>query len=133
VSALAQRQSFAGTDILRVIEQAKSLLGEQVDQPVNMEKLAADLGVGYSWFRRMFREYTQLSPSQYHLQLRINRACELLSRTTLPVAKVSERIGFESPYYFSHIFREKTGYSPRAYRAMSQTRPVIQIVKQVVE
>jgi AraC-like DNA-binding protein len=123
VSAAAQRQSFAGTDILRVIEQAKVILQEQIDQPVNMEKLASDLGVGYSWFRRMFREYTELSPSQYHLQLRINRACELLSRTTLPVAAISERVGFESAYYFSHIFREKTGSSPREYRAKSQTKP----------
>jgi AraC-like DNA-binding protein len=121
-SAASLRQSFAGTDILRIIEQAKGILLEQIDQPVNMEKLAADLGVGYSWFRRQFREYTELSPSQYHLQLRINRASELLSRTTLPIAKVSERVGFESAYYFSHIFREKTGYSPREYRAMSQTK-----------
>ncbi len=121
-TASSLRKSFEGTDIVRVIEQAKRLLMEQIDQPVNIEKMAADLGVGYSWFRRMFREYVELSPAQYHLQLRINRACELLSKTTLPVAKISERTGFESAFYFSQIFREKTGYSPREYRTMTQVR-----------
>ena len=120
-TASSLRRNFAGTDILRVIEKAKCLLLGQADQPVNMEALAGSLGVGYSWFRRMFREYTGLSPAQYHLQLRLNRASELLRTTTFPIGVISQKAGFESAYYFARIFREKTGYSPREYRAMSQT------------
>ncbi len=120
-AASAVRRSFEGTEILRVIDRAKCLLLEQSDQPVNMEVLAAELGVGYSWFRRMFRQYTGLSPAQYHLQLRITHAAELLRTTTLPIATVGQRVGFESAYYFARIFREKTGYTPSSYRASSQT------------
>ena len=120
-SAAADRVSYKDTDRLRVIERAKCLLLEKVDQPVIIEEMAADLGIGYTAFRRTFREYTGLSPAQYHLQLRLNMARELLRTTTLPVAVVGQRVGFDSAYYFARIFREKTGYTPSAYRAMSQT------------
>jgi transcriptional regulator GlxA family with amidase domain len=120
-SASFQRRSLEGTQILQVIERAKCLLLEQSDQAVNIEALAKSLGVGYSRFRRAFREYTGFSPAQYHLQLRINRAAELLRGTTLPVQVIAETLGFESSYYFSRIFSEKLGSSPRAYRARIQS------------
>lgn len=120
-AAASERISYQGTDKLRVIERAKCLLLEQIDQPVNVEEMAAGLGIGYSGFRRMFREYTGLSPAQYHLQLRLNTARELLRTTTLPIASIGQRVGFDSAYYFARIFREKTGLTPSAYRANSQT------------
>lgn len=118
--AITRRREFEGTEILRVIEQAKCLLLERIDQAVNVEELASGLHVSYSWFRRMFRQYTGLSPAQYHLQLRINRACELLRGTTMPVAEVGRNVGFDSSYYFSRIFKEKTSHSPRSYRNLTQ-------------
>ena len=119
--AASERAQYQGTDRLRTIEQAKCRLLEQIDQPVNVELLAVDLGVGYSAFRRMFREYTGLSPAQYHLQLRLHAARDLLRTTTIPIAVIGQRVGFGSAYYFARIFREKTGLTPSAYRAESHT------------
>lgn len=119
-SASMLRNSLEGTDLGRVIERAKFLLLERMAQPVNMEELAAELHVGYSWFRRMFRQYTGLSPAQYHQQLRLNRACEQLRSTALPIALISQELGFDSPEYFARIFRAKTNHSPREYRSMAQ-------------
>lgn len=121
-AATTRRREFEGSTILPIIEQAKCSLLEQINQPINIEEMAANLNVSYSWFRRMFRQYTGLSPAQYHLQLRINKACELLRGTTTPIAEVGRSVGFDSSYYFSRIFREKTGYAPRHYRNMSQQR-----------
>ncbi len=120
-TASALRRSYEGTDILRVIEEAKSLLARQTDQDVNMEEMAGRLGVGYSLFRRAFRQYTGLSPAQYHLEFRINQANALLRTTSLPVAAVGQRVGFELAGYFCRIYKKKTGQSPGAYRAMSQS------------
>jgi AraC-like DNA-binding protein len=121
-AASVLRKDFEGTEILKIIERIKCILLEQHDCAINVENMSKDLGVSYSWLRRMFKQYTGLSPAQYHLHLRINRACELLRNTILPITDISNMLGFSSSYYFSSIFKEKMGYSPREYRALIQTR-----------
>ena len=119
-TASALRRDFEGTDILNAIERGKALLFEQIDQNINMEEMAASLGVGYSLFRKAFRKYIGMSPAQYHLELRINEASHLLRTTTLPVATIGIRVGFESAGYFCRIFKKKTGQSPSEHRAVTQ-------------
>ena len=119
-TAAALRHGFEGTDILNAIEQGKAMLFEQMDQNINMEEMAASLGVGYSLFRKAFRKYIGMSPAQYHLELRINEASHLLRTTTLPIATVGARVGFDSAGYFCRIFKRKTGQSPGEHRAVTQ-------------
>ncbi len=116
VSAAVRRKEFEGKDILRIIEKAKLLLGEQLDRSVNVEQMAASLNVGYSWFRRMFCNYVGVPPAQYQQQLRLNRACELLRNTKMPVADVAERSGFGSSYYLARVFKKRYGKPPTAFR-----------------
>ena len=122
-TASSLRRDYEGSDILKVIEQAKSRLSCQINLDVNVEELAAQLGVGYSLFRRAFRNYTGLSPAQYHLELRINQAGALLRGTTLPVATVGQRVGYGTADYFCRIFKKKTGQSPGQFRAKMQGGP----------
>jgi AraC-like DNA-binding protein len=82
--------------------------------------VARELNVSYSRFRALFRRCTGLSPAQYHLQLRIRRACELLEGSALRIKEVADRLGFESPYYFSRLFKKKTGVSPEAWRVRAR-------------
>jgi len=91
-----------------------------LDQNVNLEDLASSLNIGYSLFRKVFRAYTGFSPGQYHLELRINHAMNLLTMTTLPLAVIGDRVGMDPPGYFSRLFKKKTGYSPREFRMLSQ-------------
>jgi len=116
MNAAVRRKEFEGTSILRVIEKAKSLLGEQVELNVNVEQLASSLHVGYSWFRRMFRKYVGMPPSQYQLQVRLNRARELLRNSSLSVAAIAEQAGFGSSYYLARVFRRKFGKTPTTFR-----------------
>ena len=62
-------------------------------------------------------KYTGLTPYQYFLQLRIHRAKELLQDPRLSVKEVSARMMFENQYYFSRLFRKKTGLSPTQWRS----------------
>ena len=114
------RRALAGEKIAEAVLQARARMLEQADQPLNVPALARELHVSYSWFRRKFRQYTGFSPAQYHLQLRLNRAKELLRTTSLPVAEIAERVGFKSLYYFSRCFHSKIGLSPIQYRARTQ-------------
>jgi AraC-like DNA-binding protein len=98
------------------IQRARCRLLERAERPVNLRDLAGEVGMSYSRFRSAFKAQTGLSPRQYQLQIRVNKACSLLADTLLPVAEVAARTGFESVYYFSRLFRRKTGVSPRQFR-----------------
>lgn len=100
----------------QLISKAKFMLRESLEQQVNMQKLAQELPMGYSKFRKEFKRATGQSPHAYHLALRLDKACELLRSTALTVSEISCHTGFESPFYFSKIFRKKNGMSPTDYR-----------------
>jgi len=113
---LPKRRIFRHTDIEKTIDRAKALMVKRSDAALNMEKVAEELNIGYTWFRRMFREYTGMSPGRYHLQLRLHRARNLLQNTHLTVSQIAAATGFATDRYFVRFFREKTGRTPNEYR-----------------
>ncbi len=82
---------------------------QNVEHEINLEQLADQHHVGYSYFRKMFKKYTGVSPGQYHLQLKIMRAKDLLISTDKSIKEISYEHGFQSIYYFSKIFKKKVG------------------------
>lgn len=108
-----------GTRAEDIIRSAKLKLRASLDRDIDLETLATELGVSYAWFRRMFREYTGLPPHQYHLQLRLNKAMQLLSGSGLTVKEAAAQIGYEDEHYFSRIFKLKTGRSPEAWKRLT--------------
>jgi AraC-like DNA-binding protein len=103
-----------------LVRRAKCLLVENSERAISVRQVARELNVSYSRFRALFRRCTGLSPAQYHLQLRIRRACQMLEVGALRIKEVADRLGFESPYYFSRLFKKKTGVSPEAWRTRSR-------------
>lgn len=114
------RKSLRGRHIQDMMERAKILLAERAGEPVAVSALAEKLHVSYSWFRGIFRRYTGMAPAQYHMQLRLNRARELLKNTQLPIGRISDQLGFESAPYFSRVFKRKTGLTPGGFRRRHQ-------------
>jgi AraC-like DNA-binding protein len=100
-----------------LIAKAKFLIQESLEKPVDMKKLARELPMGYSSFRKTFKKLTGESPNQYHLNLRLNRAKDLLLTTNLNINEVAYQTGFDSVFYFSKLFKKKNGVSPKFYRS----------------
>ncbi len=100
----------------QAMAKARFILRENLEGPLDMEALVRELGMGYSKFRKMFKQVTGQSPNQYHIQLRLDKAKELLSTTNLNVTEVAYQLGFDSVFYFSRLFRKKNGVSPKSYR-----------------
>ncbi len=84
----------------------------------SLDKLARKAGLSVPHYCAIFRRLAGYPPKEHHRRLNIQRACELLDTTTLPVATVAARLGWEDPLYFSRSFRRITGVSPRAWRQM---------------
>ena len=102
--------------IVSVINQAKTIIDNNLHTAVDVQKLAKNLYVSYSWFRKTFKEQTGQAPADYHLNRRIEKALELLKNTDLSIRKVSEELGFKNQNHFSALIKRKTGASPSALR-----------------
>ncbi len=109
----------AGTPAEQIIHAAKQKLRGGLDRDIDLHKLARELGVSYAWLRRMFRRYTGLPPHQYHLQLRLNKAMQLLSVAGCSVKAAAAQTGYADEYYFSRLFKLKTGRSPEAWKRLA--------------
>ncbi len=107
---------FEGKDIENQIIQAKLSIFENLHLSVSQEEIARRVGLGYSLYRKKFKEYTGVSPAQYQIQLRINRAKDLLITTNSPFKILAHELGFESSDYFFRLFRQKTGFTPSEFR-----------------
>lgn len=68
-------------------------------------------------FGRLFKQSLSLSPYQYLLQQRVERAKQLLQQTNKPVMEIALECGFNSHSHLGRKFRQLTGITPKAYRA----------------
>ncbi len=99
-----------------VIREAKLMLDQHLEQEVDLELMAKKLRVGYHWLRRAFKQETGQSLHQYRLQNRLSRAKLLLKSSDATVEQIALQTGFTDPYYFSSIFKQKTGSTPSGWR-----------------
>ncbi|WP_460985431.1 AraC family transcriptional regulator [Spirosoma fluminis] len=86
-------------------------------QPIDFKKLAEENNVSYVWLRKAFKEVLGVPPGQYHLNLKIDKAVQLLGETNLSISEIAYQTGFDSLFYFSKIFRKKVALSPSEFRA----------------
>ena len=67
---------------------------------------------------RLFHRFSDDSPYQLLLKLRVNLSVDLLLGTDLLVKQVAERAGFDDPFHFSRVFKRMQGISPAAFQRM---------------
>jgi AraC family transcriptional regulator of arabinose operon len=97
-------------------------LRAHLNEPPSLPKLAALSHLSVSRFAHLFREQVGLSPLAFLERERLNRAAQLLTLTSRPVARVALEVGYEDALYFSRRFRARYGVGPRQYRQDSLQR-----------
>jgi AraC-like DNA-binding protein len=116
IQSQLQLQREQGGREASFVRQAKQKLAHAGEQPVDMQVLAHELGVSYPHFRRVFKQSTGIPPQQFLLNLRINLAKQLMEKPGMKLSEVARNVGFNDPYYFSRLFKQKTGISPSLWR-----------------
>ena len=102
--------------IVELVTAAKNIMYDAIEEDVDMPEIARRLNISYTKFRRLFKEYTGLSPAQYFINLRIHRAKEMLRGTSAPIKEISITLQFESPEYFATVFKQRIGCTPTEFR-----------------
>jgi transcriptional regulator GlxA family with amidase domain len=99
------------------VERARFFMEENLDREVDLAGFGEMLGTSASHLNAVFKAYTAMTPHQYFLSIKLRKAKDLLESGTLPIKEVAWRLGFHDPYYFSRLFRKKTGIAPSRWRS----------------
>ncbi len=117
--SLDKNSPFENSEVIEQINKAKLIIHEEFSS-IKPEDISERLNMSYSWFRRLFKEYTGLPPSQYIQEVKMQKSKELLTNTTLPIKAVAFGLGFENQEYFSTAFKKKNKISPLQYRKFTR-------------
>lgn len=82
----------------------------------SVEALAGEVGLTPSHFCRVFKQATNLTPHQFVMKTRLEKAQDMLTTTSLSIAEISESLGFNSQSHFTRAFRDFTGRPPGVWR-----------------
>lgn len=95
----------------------QTYLDEHYQEKILIQEVADKFGFNYSYLCSMFRKYKNISPNEYIIEKRIEKAKKLLHlQEDLSVKEIAALVGYQDQYYFSRIFKTNVGVTPSAYK-----------------
>lgn len=110
---------FEASEVLDQIGRAKIMIADRF-KTIRPKELADELNMSYSNFRKIFKEYTGLAPAQYIQDIKLSKAKELLTHSTMSIKEIAYQLGFENHEYFFTAFKKKNGVTPADYRHLTR-------------
>lgn len=117
-----KRSGFEDMTIVNKINQAKIIVMERFATDLSPRDVAAEVGMSYSWFRRLFHQYTGLAPIKFIQEIRMSEAMNMLTNTDKRIKEIAFGCGYGNVEHFCTAFKRKTGYTPEGYRHFTQGR-----------
>ena len=108
-------KGYEAPEIAKKIVEAKNIALVEYAQ-VSPQNLAERVNLGYSSFRRSFKEYTGMPPAKFLSEIKVAKAKELLATTDLSIKEIAFAVGEDNFDYFTTNFKSKTGFTPTGYR-----------------
>ena len=109
--------SYEGGLPSRQLQQVLDYIDAHLDQEIKLADLAQLPDMSQFHFSRLFKQSLGLSPYQYLLQQRVERAKQLLKNTDRLIIDIALDCGFNSHSHLSKQFKQLTGMTPKAYRS----------------
>ena len=101
------------------------MMEKNIEEPTSPSILAREVGMSTRQLERLFRRYLNRSPKRYYMELRLQKARNLLMQTEMSVINVALACGFASPSHFSKCYRSHYNTTPYRERGSQGSRNVI--------
>ncbi|WP_149141799.1 GlxA family transcriptional regulator [Gemmobacter caeruleus] len=114
----AQRVSLQSRHGMRNdhLKRAIAIMERCIEAPVSPSLVAEELGISTRQLERLFGRYLNSTPKHYFMEMRLNRAQNLLVQTEQSITEIAMACGFQSTSHFSKVFRGHFGKSPLSHR-----------------
>ncbi|HHW01235.1 MAG TPA: response regulator [Thermoanaerobacterales bacterium] len=101
---------------IKPIRTAKQYIQQNYMKPITLKEVSSVVGFNDSYFSSLFKKETGKNFMEYLLEVRMNRAKELLKETNLSIAGICEKIGYSDLKHFTKSFKKYTGLNPNEFR-----------------
>jgi AraC-like DNA-binding protein len=98
------------------VAQAVKFIEEHYHKRISISVIARHVDLDRSYFTKLFHSQMGVSPHEFLIRYRMEKACLMLSQTSLPVQLIASSVGFEDAAYFGKAFIRRLGLSPTAFR-----------------
>lgn len=98
------------------VKRAKDFIDSNLKQKITLGTLASIVNLSPTYFHKIFTDTLGITPTEYITNARIDKAKELLVKTSLPVYEIAIDCGYENIPYFSYTFKNRTGIAPGEFR-----------------
>lgn len=99
-----------------MVNKVVQYMNDNLERRLTVGELAGFAGYSESYFYRQFMRKMSISPIEYFIRLKINKAAVLLLKTNMSIAQIAAKLAFGSTDYFSRAFRKELGISPSEFR-----------------
>lgn len=99
-----------------LVEQIQNYIEEYYNQPITRESLAQMLNYSVPYIAKQFKQKTGRSIIDYLIQIRIQKAQQLLLHTTSSLQEIASSVGYEDVSYFIRIFKKYSGQTPMQFK-----------------
>ena len=96
-------------------QKALDFISNNYSKPINVTDIAKHVNLSRSRLYRVFMQQIFISPQQYLIEYRMRQAIHLLERRSGSIKEIANAVGIEDPLYFSSLFKQVTGKSPKNY------------------
>lgn len=105
-----------GSQMEAYVAQAVAFMNNNFMRTMTIEEMADSLGLNRKYMAGLFKAAKGIPPQQYLGELRLRRACELLTGTSLSVKEIAYSVGYANPLHFTRMFKQTYGVAPTGYR-----------------
>lgn len=116
-AGLSERYDTTDATVLKALDAMENHIGD----PLALSQIASLTGVGVRQLNRVFRTTLATSPVQFYRRIRLQKAQDMLSRTSLSIQEIALATGFANGAHLSRAFRQGEGIPPRQYRQTRQS------------
>ena len=97
-------------------EYAVRYINNHFSEKIRIQDLAKRIGISRSYLVKLVKQVTGMSPQEYLIEIRMQRASDLLGRSNDPIQNIASECGYDDALAFSKVFKSKFGINPSEYR-----------------
>jgi AraC family transcriptional regulator len=101
------------------LQQVLDRINTNLDRDLSLVQIAEAINISPTYFASLFKSTTGISPHQYVIQQRVERAKLMLAKTDLAIANIALQVGFSSQSHLTQQFKRFTGMTPKQVRSSS--------------